>query len=166
MKKTFVSALCLSSSLLWHGTSSAASQVEIQVEVPAIQTAQYHRPYVAIWVENAQQESVKLLAVWRKEPDWLKDLRRFWRKIGRINTELADAMTGATKRPGTYTLEWDGKDDSGNDLPAGTYTLLAEAAREQGGRSLIRQEFVLPAKGKTIESGAETELGPVKISFR
>ncbi|MDX3772742.1 DUF2271 domain-containing protein [Chromatiaceae bacterium AAb-1] len=165
MKKVLIGALCLSGSLLWH-SSSVAAGTEIQLEIPAIETAQYHRPYVAIWVENEQQQPVKLITIWQEKPDWLKDLRRFWRKIGRSNPQLVDAMTGATRRPGSYTLIWDGKDDKGADLPAGTYTLLVEAAREQGGRSLQKLDFALPGNGQVLEVAAESELGALKLTVR
>jgi len=138
-----------------------ASQHEITVQLPEIETSQYHRPYVAVWVEDAQQQPVRLIALWVEKPDWLKDLRRFWRKIGRSNTALVDAVSGATQKPGTYSLKWDGNDDHGQPLAAGQYQLLVEAAREQGGRSLVKHEFILPAKGAVIEIAADGELGDI-----
>lgn len=165
MKLKLVSSLLLCSGLLWHGTASAGS-ADIQLEIPAIETSQYHRPYVAVWVEDEQQSPVRLIALWTEKPDWLKDLRRFWRKIGRSDNQLVDAVSGATRKPGSYTLTWDGKDDKGTDLPAGKYTLFVEAAREQGGRSLLKQEFVLPGNGQVIEAGPDSELGTVKMTLR
>lgn len=138
-----------------------AAQHEITLQLPQIETSQYHRPYVAVWVEDAQQQPVRLIALWVEKPDWLKDLRRFWRKIGRSNTALVDAVSGATQKPGTYTLQWDGKDDQGQPLGSGQYQLLIEAAREQGGRSLVKHEFILPAKGAVIEIAADGELGDI-----
>lgn len=145
---------------------ASAQPSEIALEIPVIETSQYHRPYVAVWVEDAQQQPVKLIALWVEKPDWLKDLRRFWRKIGRSNTTLVDAVSGATQKPGNYTLHWDGKDDSGAALSTGRYTLFVEAAREQGGRSLVKHEFDLPAQGAVIEMAAEGELGAVKATIR
>ncbi|MEH8019302.1 DUF2271 domain-containing protein [Rheinheimera muenzenbergensis] len=145
---------------------ASAQPSEIALEIPVIETSQYHRPYVAVWVEDAQQQPVKLIALWVEKPDWLKDLRRFWRKIGRSNTTLVDAVSGATQKPGNYTLQWDGKDDSGATLSTGRYTLFVEAAREQGGRSLVKHEFDLPAQGAVIEMAAEGELGVVKATIR
>ena len=142
-----------------------AAQHEITVQLPEIETSQYHRPYVAVWVEDAQQQPVKLIALWVEKPDWLKDLRRFWRKIGRSNTALVDAVSGATQKAGTYTLQWDGKDDNGEPLAAGQYQLLVEAAREQGGRSLAKHEFMLPAKGAVIDIAADGELGDITASL-
>lgn len=151
--------------MLW-GFSANAAQSEISLQLPVIETSQYHRPYVAVWVENEQQQPVKLIALWVEKPDWLKDLRRFWRKIGRSNTALVDAVSGATQKPGTYTLQWDGKDDQGQPLASGQYNLLIEAAREQGGRSLVKREFTLPAQGAVIEIAAEGELGSILAHIR
>lgn len=152
------------SAILTCGVEAAPH--EIAVQLPEIETSQYHRPYVAVWVEDAQQQPVRLIALWVEKPDWLKDLRRFWRKIGRSNTALVDAVSGATQKPGTYTLLWDGKDDQGQSLADGQYHLLIEAAREQGGRSLVKQEFMLPAKGAVIEIAADGELGDITARLR
>ncbi|MCD1597959.1 DUF2271 domain-containing protein [Rheinheimera aquimaris] len=149
------------SAILTCGVEAAPH--EITVQLPEIETSQYHRPYVAVWVEDAQQQPVRLIALWVEKPDWLKDLRRFWRKIGRSNTALVDAVSGATQKPGTYTLQWDGKDDNGEPLAAGQYQLLVEAAREQGGRSLRKHEFMLPAKGAVIDIAADGELGDITV---
>ncbi len=145
---------------------AGAEPSEIKLELPTIETSQYHRPYVAVWVEDAQQQPVRLIALWVEKPDWLKDLRRFWRKIGRSNTPLVDAVSGATQKPGNYTLQWDGKDDSGQSLAAGQYTLFVEAAREQGGRSLAKHAFQLPANSTVISIAADGELGAINATIR
>jgi len=38
------------------GTSASAAQLAVKVEIPKIAVAEYHRPYVAIWVEQADQK--------------------------------------------------------------------------------------------------------------
>lgn len=163
-----LNAACLSVcvAVLFGHASLQAAQSDITLELPAIETSQYHRPYVAVWVEDAQQQPVKLIALWVEKPDWLKDLRRFWRKIGRSNTALVDAVSGATQKPGSYTLYWDGSNDDGGPLPEGSYTLFVEAAREQGGRSLAKHEFTLPAKNAVIEIAADGELGDISAILR
>lgn len=143
-----------------------ATEAEITLHIPEIETAQYYRPYVAVWVENAEQQSVKLIALWRKEPDWLKDIRRFWRKIGRSEPALVDAMTGATRTPGKHRLTWDGKDDQGQPLPAGSYTLYVEASREQGGRSLQKIDFQLNGAPAQLTAAAAEELGELLLIIK
>ena len=52
-----------------------------------------------------------------------------------------------TRPPGQYSVLWDGKDDHGKPLKPGTYTVLIEAVREQGGYGLIRKQIKLAGDG-------------------
>ncbi|MCA1930945.1 DUF2271 domain-containing protein [Rheinheimera sp.] len=150
--------------LLCCGSAMAEQQLEIQVELPKIDTGTYHRPYVAVWIENEQQQPVRLVEAWLEKPDWIKDLRRFWRKLGRSEPQLVDAKTGATKGPGSYKVRWDGKDEQGNAVAAGNYVLFVEAAREQGGRNLAKQVFTWDGSAVQIEIKASKELGKIKLT--
>ena len=153
--------------LLGLGSQSLqAAEADIVLTIPEVPSAQYYRPYVAVWVEDAQQQPVKLIALWRKEPDWLKDIRRFWRKIGRSDTALVDAMTGATRTPGQYRLSWDGTNDQGQALAPGAYTLYVEASREQGGRSLQKIDFQLKGQPQQHNAAAAEELGPLTLTLK
>lgn len=159
MYKYLVAALlfCCSSAM-------AQQELEIQVELPKIDTGTYHRPYVAVWIENEQQQPVRLIEAWLEKPDWIKDLRRFWRKLGRSEPQLVDAKTGATKGPGSYKVRWDGKDNQGKAVAAGNYMLFVEAAREQGGRNLAKQAFTWDGSAVQIEIKASKELGKIQLT--
>jgi hypothetical protein len=159
MHKYLVAAL-----VLCCGTAMAQPELEVQVELPKIETGTYHRPYVAVWIEDEQQQPVRLVEAWLDKPDWIKDLRRFWRKLGRSEPQLVDAKTGATKGPGSYKVRWDGKDEQGKAVAAGNYVLFVEAAREQGGRNLAKQEFTWDGSAVQIEIKASTELGKIKLT--
>lgn len=71
--------------------AAQAADLTVNVEIPRINAAEYHRPYVAIWIEDANQKSVADLQVWYQQTDgkeghgtkWLPDLRQWWRKSGR-----------------------------------------------------------------------------------
>lgn len=141
-----------------------ASDLEIALQLPKISEGQYHRPYVAVWVEDSSEKSVRLIEIWREKPDWIKDLRRFWRKTGRADQPLVDARTGATKGPGAYQLRWDGKDDKGTLVPNGEYQLVIEAAREHGGRQLVKQKFNWDGSAITLTVTAGNEIGAVQLS--
>lgn len=41
-----------------------AAELQVEVEIPRINVAEYHRPYVAIWLEGADQKVAANLAVW------------------------------------------------------------------------------------------------------
>lgn len=159
MNKYLVAAL-----LFCCGSALAQAELEVQVELPKIETGTYHRPYVAVWIENEQQQPVRLVEAWLEKPDWIKDLRRFWRKLGRSEPQLVDAKTGATKGPGSYKVRWDGKDEQGKAVAPGTYVLFVEAAREQGGRNLAKQAFKWDGSAVQVEIKASKELGKIQLT--
>jgi hypothetical protein len=150
--------------LLCCASAVAQPELEIQLELPKIETGSYHRPYVAVWIENEQQQPVRLIEAWLEKPDWIKDLRRFWRKLGRSEPQLVDARTGATKGPGSYKVRWDGKDEQGKAVAPGTYVLFVEAAREQGGRNLAKQAFKWDGSAVQVEIKASKELGKIQLT--
>ncbi|KAA0875512.1 DUF2271 domain-containing protein [Nitrincola tapanii] len=140
----------------------AQSKTEIEVTLPSFTGPMVYRPYVAIWIENEQEEVVKTLEVWRKEPDWLKDMRRWWRKAGRYDQGELDAVTGATKRPGQYRLTWDGTDQKGLKVAPGYYWVNVEAAREHGNRSWVRERVDTTSAQRYLIKPTE-ELGEILI---
>lgn len=64
------------------------------------------RPFVAVWVENEKSEPVRTLAVWYNNNRWLPDLKRWYAKHFEKarKTDFVDAVTGATRSAGKYTL--------------------------------------------------------------
>lgn len=150
--------------LLLLSCGAAAAPLQIRLELPKPAHGPYHRPYVAVWVEDANEKPVRLLEIWREKPDWIKDLRRFWRKTGRADQPLVDARTGATKGPGQYQLSWDGLDDQGAAVAKGDYVLVLEAAREHGGRNLVKQAFRWDGSAVDISVKAGSELGEIRLT--
>ena len=140
----------------------AEQRVKVQLTQPELDVNPYHRPYVAVWVETPEREPIKTLAVWHEQDKWLKDLRQWWRKIGR-DLQGLDGNSGATEKPGIYTIYWDGKDSKGKTLPNGEYLINIEAAREEGGRSYMRERIHLGSESEIIVA-AEAEIGPVRIN--
>ena len=41
-----------------------AAELNLSVEIPQLNVAEYHRPYVAIWLEGADQKVAADLSVW------------------------------------------------------------------------------------------------------
>lgn len=148
-----------------------AADLGIKVQIPTLNVAEYHRPYVAIWIENEDQSIAKHLAVWyqtdpKKEDgtQWLKDLRQWWRRGGREQTMPIDGVTGATRPVGDHTLSFKGTDKQLNGLKSGKYNLVVEAAREVGGRELLRVPFEWPGNQKQHATAqGKTELGTVTL---
>lgn len=146
-----------------------AADLSVSVDIPRLNTASYHRPYVAIWIERPDQSAVRTLAVWYQltrnnegdGKDWLKDMRTWWRKGGRAMTLPADGVSGATRAPGTQTIRVPGARLNG--LQPGQYNIVVEAARELGGREVVRVPFRWGAANSGQASGA-TELGAVRVN--
>ena len=84
-----------------------ATTLDINVEVPKLNVAEYHRPYVAVWLEGADQKVAANLSVWYQQTSnseghgtkWLPDLRQWWRKSGRELKVPVDGVTGPTTTP-------------------------------------------------------------------
>jgi hypothetical protein len=147
-----------------------ATTLAIDVEIPAPETGQYHRPYIAVWLENADRSVVRDLAVWYEQnkangegTKWLKDLRRWWRVSGRNQSATTDGVSGATRASGHHTLSLVETDPRLATLPPGHYTLAVEAAREKGGHELVRLDLPWPASNYQATASGHHELGQIQL---
>ena len=152
-------------------TPAMAADLSVKVQIPELGVAEYHKPYLAVWIEGADK-SVTNLAVWyeikgkdNKGTEWLKDLRQWWRKSGRDLTVPADGLTSATRAPGEHTLDFSGANAPLKDLKPGEYTLMIEAAREAGGRELLKLPFTWPS-GKPASVQGKNELGTISLDLK
>ncbi|WP_448142176.1 DUF2271 domain-containing protein [Stenotrophomonas bentonitica] len=152
-----------------------ATTLDINVEVPKLNVAEYHRPYVAVWLEGADQKVAANLAVWYQQTGnseghgtkWLPDLRQWWRKSGRELKVPVDGVTGPTKPVGTHALSFTDKQPALKALAPGNYTLVVEAVREVGGRELVKIPFTWPATApQSGKAQGSTELGLVTLSSK
>jgi len=149
-----------------------AADLTVTLEVPTIRTAAYHRPYVAVWIEQPDQTAVRTLALWYEAgdtargegtgEDYLKDVRTWWRKGGRAMTLPIDGVTGPTRAPGRQTVTVPGARLA--RLPAGQYTVVIEAAREQGGREVVRVPFTWGGAANSASAAGTSELGTVRVA--
>lgn len=156
------------------GTSAWAAEVQLKLDIPRLNVAEYHRPYVAVWLEKAGEPGAAAqLAVWYdlKKPNnggtkWLRDMRQWWRQGGRALSLPADGVSGATRAPGEAMLQLD-KHPALASLPAGNYELVVEAAREAGGREVLRLPMSWPVKAaQQAKAQGEHELGAVQLSIK
>ncbi|GJJ04607.1 hypothetical protein RugamoR64_51450 [Duganella rhizosphaerae] len=154
--------------------TAMGAELALKLDVPQLNVAEYHRPYIAAWLENADQKVVANLAVLYdvKKKDnagtkWLKDVRQWWRKSGRDVEMPMDGVSGATKAPGEHTLSFPGAKAALDKLPAGQYTLVVEAAREAGGREAVKVPLQWPPKSAQNVSGqGKEELGAVVVQLK
>lgn len=155
--------------------TAGAQTLELSVTIPKLSVAEYHRPYVAIWLEK-EGTAPRTIAVWYDfdlkgsegaGTKWLRDMRQWWRTVGRTMSFPADGVTGATRAPGTHKLSFTGGRGAMPRLTPGNYTLVIEAAREVGGREALRLPFTwngsAPANARAAGTG---ELGAVTLTIK
>ncbi|MFZ2989456.1 DUF2271 domain-containing protein [Ideonella sp.] len=154
------------------GSPAWAASVQLQLELPRLNVAEYHRPYVAVWLEKpGEPGAMAQLAVWydlKKANNggtkWLRDMRQWWRQGGRNLTVPADGVTGATRAPGEQSLNL-GQHAALARLPAGQYEVVVEASREGGGREVLRLPLSWPVKSaQTSQVQGEHELGALRLA--
>lgn len=129
-------------------------------------TDQYRKPYVAIWVEDSQRQVSKNLLLLGDSERWMKSNRKWWRQHGRKNNSLLDGFSRPTRKPGEYQLLWDGRDDFGKLLPAGSYVLMAEVAREHGDHEILKIPFELGDQKLTKTKKGKKELLSLSLDLK
>jgi hypothetical protein len=154
-------------SVLLAGLVAApAAAGTISVTIPRLNVAEYHRPYLAGWVEPVGGGASQTLFVWYDvkkagaEPGtkWLADLRTWWRKAGRTLKVPADGISGATRVAGVQSIQIPA------NIKPGQYTLFVESAREAGGREVVSLPLSIPAKPASVSGKAE--LGAITVSVK
>lgn len=158
--------------MLGLAAPTLAADLNLKVAIPRLEVAEYHRPYVAVWIEAEDQSTAAQLAVWyqtdsKKEDgtQWLKDLRQWWRRGGRELQMPVDGVTGATRPAGEHVLNFKNSGQRLAKLAPGKYHVVVEATREVGGRELLRLPFEWPgARKQQATARGKTELGAVTLN--
>lgn len=127
------------------------------------------RPFVAVWITDKDKNTVRTIAVWYNKERWLHELRAWYSSNFSKFTGDAGNMTtisSATRSAGKYALKWDGKDDKGNYVKPGKYTINIEAVREHGGYDLLSEEINCSNKAQQVGLKGKAELGEVVLDYR
>jgi thiamine biosynthesis lipoprotein len=149
--------------------------VNFEINRPEDQAGRYRRPYVVVWVEDANERPIRTLSVWISQggagPDqWLPELRRWYRDDETRSAAEAKTMAYTigrpTRPPGKFTVLWDGKDDRGKPIGAGKYTIYIEAAREHGTHQLIRKQINVADRPFTEDLKGNVEIRSASIEYR
>ena len=156
------------------GAPAFAAGLGVGVEIPRLDVAEYHRPYVAAWIERPDATVATTLAVWydvkmknAEGTKWLKDMRQWWRRTGRELEVPIDGVTGPTRPAGKHQMQFTEGTNPLAKLPAGEYKLVVEAAREVGGRELVTIPFTWPAaKANQLSAKGSTELGQITLDLK
>lgn len=156
------------------GAPAFAAGMGVAVEIPRLDVAEYHRPYVAMWIERADTSVATTLAVWydiklrnAEGAKWLKDMRQWWRRTGRELSMPVDGVSSPTRPVGRHQVQFKEGSAALPSLPPGNYSLMVEAAREVGGRELVSIPFTWPAaKAQKLSTKGSTELGEVSLELK
>jgi Predicted periplasmic protein len=105
MRKGAMIASTLLTMTFASGAIHSASQAKLDVSLPQLDVAEYHKPYLAVWIEDSKRKATQV-TVWNyvemhedKGKEWLKDLRQWWRRDGRSLDLPYDGLTRCNKRP-------------------------------------------------------------------
>lgn len=150
-----------------------AGTLELTVEIPKLNVAEYHRPYIAIWIEDASGKVAGNLSVWydlklkdQEGEKWLKDIRQWWRRTGRSLELPADGVSSPTKPPGRNAVKFDTSSSVFANLAPGEYKVIVEASREVGGKELVEIPFKwAPGAEAAGAASGKTELGAVTLKL-
>lgn len=159
-RSVLLGVFALSAAFNAETVQANASDVVLDIELPRLNVAEYHKPYVGIWIENSRRQSTQV-AVWydvgmanQEGQEWLKDMRQWWRRGGRSLSLPVDGLSGATQGPGAHSIETQ-LNDAIEALEPGEYTLRVEASREVGGRELLEVAFRVPINESQLPITAE-----------
>jgi FAD:protein FMN transferase len=129
------------------------------------------RPYVAVWIEDKDRFPVRTVSLWYDgKSRYLPELRA-WSRADRLRamaegSQIVDTVTSATRPAGKYTLQWDGRDNAGKPVSAGTYTVCIEASREHGTYQIIRQDIDLSGVAKHLVLPGGTEISAATLDYQ
>jgi len=127
------------------------------------------RPFAAVWVVDEDNKPVRTIAVWYNKDRWLHELRA-WYSTNKANfTGDAGSMStisSATRSAGKYALKWDGKDDKGNYVKPGKYTINIEVVREHGTYQLMSGEINCAKKAQQVSLTGNAEVAGASLEYR
>jgi FAD:protein FMN transferase len=144
-------------------------ELTVTIELSLIEGYRVHRPYVAVWIEDVEHAPVRTIALWFGKYKFLHELRAWNREESMRSvsedTHVMNSVSSATRPPGKYAFKWDGKDDFGNLVKAGKYTVMIEAAREHGSYQLTHQEIDFNASPKQFQLPGDVEIASATLDY-
>jgi thiamine biosynthesis lipoprotein len=141
----------------------------VTIELSLIEGYGVRRPYVAVWIENENHAPVRTVALWFRKYKFLDELRAWSREESARSTSedtrIINSVSSATRPPGKYTFNWDGKDDFGNFVKAGKYTVMIEAVREHGSYQLMHQEMDFSGSPRQFQLPGGVEIASATLDY-
>ncbi len=149
-------------------------ELAVDLEIAPQEGRRYHRPYVAVWIEDATGRPVRTLSLWvntsGRGPRYIRELRRWFSMArdqeGAGGPDLVSTVSSATRLPGQYSVTWNGRDDRGNVVEQGGYRVVIEASREHGSYQLMQQDLTLTTKPLSADLAGNEEIGRARVEYR
>jgi hypothetical protein len=144
-------------------------ELTVAIELSLIEGYRVHRPYVAVWIEDEEHAPVRTIALWFAKYKYLRELRAWSREESMRSvsedTHVMNSVSSATRPPGKYTFKWDGRDDFGNVVKAGKYSVMIEAAREHGSYQLMHQEMDFNGSPRQFQLPGDVEIASATLDY-
>ena len=143
-------------------------ELTVTIDLPRLD-GRARRPYFAAWVEDGDKFPVRTIALWFQRDRWLPELRA-WYRSDRLRamaqgSDITRSVSSATRSPGHYTLQWDGKDNQGKLVKPGKYTVYIECAREHGGYDLFHKEIDCNGTPSQIQLPGGSEIASASLDY-
>jgi len=140
----------------------------INLELNQLQDGRAKRPYIAVWIADKDRKPVRSITLWYNKNKYLDEMTSWY---DAYYTKFADAdksvssTTSATRPAGKYSLKWDGKNDKGELVKLGSYTIMIEAAREHGTHQLMTQEIDFTKTPKVVTLPGNVEIASASLDY-
>jgi thiamine biosynthesis lipoprotein ApbE len=150
------------------GMWDPAMELSVNFDIP-VQGGPAKRPFVAIWIEDADRFPVRTVALWYHEDRYLTEMKA-WYRADRLRsmsetTSIVRTIGSATRPPGKYSVKWDGKDNDGKLVKAGTYTVYLEVSREHGTYQLLKSEMKFAGAPQKVQLTPGTEVAAASFDY-
>ncbi len=150
------------------GMWDTAMELSVNFEI-SVQGGPAKRPFVAVWIEDADRFPARTVALWYHEDRYLTEMKA-WYRADRLRsmsetTSIVRTVGSATRPPGKYTVKWDGKDNDGKFVKAGTYTVYLEVSREHGTYQLLKQDMKFTGTPQKVQLTPGTEVAAASFDY-
>jgi len=140
----------------------------INLELAEIQSIRVHRPYVAVWIVDKDKKPVRSIALWYNKTKFLDEISSwydaYYSKLSESDRSVS-STTSATRPAGSYILKWDGKNDKGELVKRGLYTIMIEVAREHGTHQLMKQEMDFTKAPVPVTLRSNVEVAAASLDY-
>lgn len=131
-----------------------------------IRDPDFRSPYMAMWITDAKNKPVRTLILVGKRAEWQKDNYIWWQQNRDATGRLMSTRSMSTSGSGVYNVFWDGIDDLGKRVAAGTYILHVETSRERGKHTYRQLTLDFSEARRFAEELTPTEEGGgIKVTY-